>query len=115
MEFRAGGETGAACVPRIPVNFRLNENNMQSHSVIIRTMPRRLALTAATALAALILFAGATKQRAVRPAPHPIAGPTFSKEVVRIFQDRCQSCHHPNDIAPFSLMSYNDAKPYAAQ
>jgi hypothetical protein len=39
------------------------------------------------------------------------APPTFSKEVVRIFQARCQSCHHPADIAPFSMMTYADVLP----
>ncbi|MCS6884078.1 MAG: ascorbate-dependent monooxygenase [Acidobacteriota bacterium] len=39
--------------------------------------------------------------------------PTFSKEVVRIFQQNCQACHHPGYIAPFSLMTYEEAKPYA--
>ena len=40
--------------------------------------------------------------------------PTFNKEVVRIMQTSCQSCHHPGDIAPFSLMSYKEARPWAA-
>ncbi len=39
--------------------------------------------------------------------------PTFNKEVVRIFQNNCQTCHHPGDIAPFSLMTYKDARPWA--
>ncbi len=39
--------------------------------------------------------------------------PTFNKEVVRLFQKNCQSCHHPGDIAPFSLMSYKEARPWA--
>ncbi|KAF0247501.1 MAG: Peroxiredoxin [bacterium] len=41
------------------------------------------------------------------------SGPTFNKEVVRIFQQNCQTCHHPGYIAPFSLMTYSEAKPYA--
>lgn len=68
----------------------------------------------------LVLLASVTafaaKQRAVRhpnPAP-PVVGPTFSNEVVRIFQQHCQSCHHEGDIAPFSLVTYADAKPHAA-
>jgi uncharacterized protein (TIGR03437 family) len=40
--------------------------------------------------------------------------PTFDKEVVRVFQKNCQTCHHPGDIAPFSLMTYKDARPWAA-
>ena len=31
---------------------------------------------------------------------------TFNNQVVRIFQAKCQVCHHPGDIAPFSLMTY---------
>lgn len=42
------------------------------------------------------------------------ATPTFNKEVVRIFQKSCQTCHHPGDIAPFSMMTYKDARPWAA-
>ncbi|HEV8131376.1 MAG TPA: ascorbate-dependent monooxygenase [Acidobacteriota bacterium] len=34
---------------------------------------------------------------------------TFNKQVVRLLQDRCQTCHHPGDIAPFSLITYQDA------
>jgi uncharacterized protein (TIGR03437 family) len=41
------------------------------------------------------------------------AGPTFNKEVVRILQRSCQTCHHPGDIAPFSLMTYQEARPWA--
>jgi uncharacterized protein (TIGR03437 family) len=39
--------------------------------------------------------------------------PTFNKEVSRIFQNNCQTCHHPGDIAPFSLMTYQEARPWA--
>jgi mono/diheme cytochrome c family protein len=80
----------------------------------MRTMPRRPLLLAASAFAVVILFAGA-KQRAVRPVAQPVTGPTFSREIVRIFQNNCQSCHHPGDIAPFSLMDYASAKPWADQ
>jgi hypothetical protein len=62
------------------------------------------------------LLAEAGKTRAVRhlPPPAPVTGPTFSKEVVRIFQQHCQTCHHEGDIAPFSLVTYAEARPYAA-
>ncbi|MDX2032380.1 MAG: hypothetical protein SF339_17020 [Blastocatellia bacterium] len=42
------------------------------------------------------------------------ATPTYNKEVVRIFQKSCQTCHHPGDIAPFSLMTYKETRPWAA-
>ena len=40
--------------------------------------------------------------------------PTFSKEIVRIFQNRCQSCHHPGaPFAPMSLLEYREVRPWA--
>lgn len=41
------------------------------------------------------------------------ASPTFNRDVSRILQNKCQTCHHPGDIAPFSLMTYRDAKVWA--
>jgi len=38
---------------------------------------------------------------------------TFNNQIVRIFQQQCQVCHHPGDIGPFSLMSYREALPHA--
>jgi hypothetical protein len=39
--------------------------------------------------------------------------PTFSKDVAPIFQAKCQGCHQPNSIAPMSLLTYQDARPWA--
>jgi hypothetical protein len=41
------------------------------------------------------------------------AVPTFSKDVAPIFQRACQSCHRPGSIAPMSLLTYRDARPWA--
>jgi len=38
---------------------------------------------------------------------------TFHKDVEVILQKHCQECHRPGEIAPFSLMSYKDARPWA--
>ena len=38
---------------------------------------------------------------------------TFNNRIVRLFQARCQVCHHPGEVAPFSLMDYASAKPWA--
>src|ERR687885_965685 len=38
---------------------------------------------------------------------------TFSKDVAPIFQAKCQECHQPNSIAPMSLITYQDARPWA--
>jgi mono/diheme cytochrome c family protein len=34
---------------------------------------------------------------------------TFSNQIVRVFQRRCQECHRPGEVAPFSLLTYPDA------
>jgi hypothetical protein len=36
-------------------------------------------------------------------------GVTYAKEVVRILQNRCHTCHRPGQTAPFSLLTYDDA------
>jgi hypothetical protein len=38
---------------------------------------------------------------------------TFHKDVEPLFQKHCQECHRPGEIAPFSLLSYKDARPWA--
>ena len=39
--------------------------------------------------------------------------PTFAKDVAPILQQKCQECHQPNSIAPMSLLTYQDARPWA--
>ncbi len=39
---------------------------------------------------------------------------TFSKDVAPIIYQHCTLCHHPNDIAPMSLMTYKEVRPWAA-
>ena len=39
--------------------------------------------------------------------------PTFTKDVAPIFQKKCESCHRPNSIAPMSLRTYEEARPWA--
>ena len=38
---------------------------------------------------------------------------TYSKQIARIFQDHCVSCHRPGEIGPFTLTSYDDAVGWA--
>ena len=38
---------------------------------------------------------------------------TFTKDVAPILQRSCQTCHRPNNIAPMSLLTYEDARPWA--
>ena len=38
---------------------------------------------------------------------------TFSKDIAPIFQEKCDSCHHPGTSAPMSLLTYKDVRPWA--
>ena len=42
------------------------------------------------------------------------ATPTFSKDVAPILQRSCQECHRPGEIGPFPLLTYEQARPWAA-
>src|SRR5438094_6636476 len=56
-------------------------------------------------IAALLVafLAGQTQQAPV----------TFTKDVAPILQKNCQVCHRPGSIAPMSLLTYEDARPWA--
>src|SRR5579872_1553975 len=38
---------------------------------------------------------------------------TFSKDIAPIFQRSCDNCHRPGSIAPMSLLTYKEARPWA--
>src|SRR5436190_2512665 len=61
--------------------------------------------------AALVL--GAASVMTVQTAPAPSAVPTFAKDVAPILFDKCASCHREGEIAPMTLLSYEDARPWA--
>ena len=37
------------------------------------------------------------------------AAPTYSRDVAPILQRRCQGCHRPGQVGPFSLLAFDDA------
>src|SRR3984885_3107766 len=41
------------------------------------------------------------------------SSPTFTKDVLPILQKNCQGCHRPGEVAPMSLLTYQDARPWA--
>ena len=38
---------------------------------------------------------------------------TYTQHVARIIQKNCQECHRPGQVAPFSLMTYDDARSWS--
>jgi peroxiredoxin len=57
-----------------------------------------------------------TKVLADREKEHPVTvgKVSYAHDVVRIVQNKCQNCHRPGQVAPFSLLSYDDARTHAA-
>jgi hypothetical protein len=49
----------------------------------------------------------------VSDAQTPAKKVTFTKDVAPIFQEKCEACHRPGSIAPMSLRTYEEARPWA--
>ncbi|HUI79023.1 MAG TPA: cytochrome c [Bryobacteraceae bacterium] len=43
----------------------------------------------------------------------PTSSVTFNKQVLPILQKNCQGCHRPGEVAPMSLLTYAEARPWA--
>ena len=70
---------------------------------------RTALLFSTLALAALPL---ASMQAAESDSP---ATPTFNRDIAPILYQNCSGCHHPGEVAPFSLLTYDDAAKHARQ
>ena len=46
-------------------------------------------------------------------AQQPAAPVTFTKDIAPIFQKACESCHRKDSIGPMSLVTYEEARPWA--
>src|SRR5438128_10394057 len=67
------------------------------------TTKARLFLVLSAGLIVLVTTATAWAQEDV----------TFSKDVAPILQRSCQNCHRPGSVAPMSLLTYDDVRPWA--
>jgi hypothetical protein len=61
------------------------------------------------ALVAIVMTIGFINQTKTGSA----ATPTFSKDVAPILYKNCATCHRPGDIAPMSLLTYQEVRPWA--
>src|SRR5678815_4369414 len=57
--------------------------------------------------ALVLLVLGATHYQAQAPAPK--TSPTFNKDIAPILYQNCAICHRTGEVAPFPLMTYQDA------
>jgi hypothetical protein len=58
-------------------------------------------------ICALVTFSTATAWAQSSP-----PAPTFTKDVAPILQAKCESCHRANSIAPMSLVTYEETRPW---
>jgi hypothetical protein len=61
----------------------------------------------AAAIGASVTLGGQAPARAASSAV------TFAKDVAPIIQKSCQNCHRPGQMAPMSLLTYQDVRPWA--
>jgi hypothetical protein len=76
-----------------------------------RNVVKKLLFGVVIVVYSLIICAGGSSGRAT-PRTTDVAV-TFNNQVVRILQQNCQACHRPGNIAPFSLLTYEDANTWA--
>ena len=60
--------------------------------------------------AAVLMAATASAQTSAKPAQGSV---TFTKDIAPILQKSCQGCHRPGQMAPMSLLTYQDVRPWA--
>ena len=65
--------------------------------------------------AALALLASSISPRAQMPSPPALSATavTFTKDIAPILQKSCQGCHHADGVAPMSLVTYDEVRPWA--
>ena len=63
---------------------------------------------AAAASASLFAWTNPAAQQTGSP-----GGVTFTRDIAPILQRSCQECHHAGGVAPMSLVSYEDVRPWA--
>src|SRR5262245_49360241 len=99
---RHGSKVGPRVTRRVHVSAVVTEVTM------FQTRTGAVAVGVALATASM-LTVGATAQAQTTPA----AQVTFTKDVAPILQRSCQTCHRPGTMAPMSLLTYQDARPWA--
>ena len=74
-----------------------------SHLVVSVVLPALIAMIATSESVGAQTTPTATTQGQV----------TFTKDVAPILQRSCQNCHRPDSMAPMSLLTFEDARPWA--
>jgi hypothetical protein len=73
----------------------------------------RLAACGLLTVPLLAVVASLPRLSAQQPQPSRTTPVTFTKDIAPILQRSCQTCHRPDSLAPMSLMTYEEVRPYA--
>src|SRR5438067_11062889 len=73
---------------------------------------RRIGVVVAGALVAIVAAVGSRAALTAAAAAGP-GDVTFTKDIAPILQRSCQGCHRPDGVAPMSLVTYGDVRPWA--
>jgi mono/diheme cytochrome c family protein len=82
-----------------------------SHFTIETSLMLSIKITLAAPLAALAALC-LTSGFALTPASTASSSVTFTRDVAPILYEHCAMCHTPNDLAPFSVLTYKDVRPW---
>ena len=75
-----------------------------------------LAVIAGAAMFGVAVFTTPMSAQQAAPAaapPQSSDAVTFTRDIAPILQRSCQNCHRPGQVAPMSLLTYEDARPWA--
>ena len=61
----------------------------------------------------VVVLSGLAQGRALAQTSTSTDEVTFSQDIAPILQRSCQKCHRPNSLAPMSLISYEEVRPWA--
>src|SRR5690242_641837 len=70
-------------------------------------MARRLIAALGVVLGIGVVYTSAPAAQSAKNAP------TYNKDIAPILYKSCVECHRPNQVAPMSLLSYQEARPWA--
>src|SRR6185436_14977252 len=90
---------GLTRIPRLSTMRHTStiDNEVAMHA--IRVAPAIFTLAAA----------GAAQSRPAHPAPATPKAVTFSEDIAPILYQHCVTCHRPGEVAPFTLITFEDA------
>ncbi len=87
---------------RYMIHARLHDLTWQSIGVLVLALAVFITLSGVVTAGEPATVAGSTNK--------PV---TFAKDIVPIFQEKCQDCHRKDSMAPMSLVTYEETRPWA--